>query len=139
FIVGASLCFIAGAVSDARLSSRRPLTWAHGMVIVALAWLIGAIFAAIPMYLSGRFSSPLSALFESMSGLTSTGLSVIQDLDHTPISEDLYRHLLQFDGGQGIVIVVLSLFAAGGARVATLYVSGARDERILPNFIRTAR
>ena len=139
FVVGASLCIIAGAGSDARLATRRPLTWAHGMVIVAMAWFVGAIFAAIPMYLSGRFDSPLDAMFEAMSGLTTTGMSVIHDLDHTPLSEDLYRHLLQFAGGQGIVIVVLSLFAAGGARIASLYVSEARDERILPNFIRTAR
>jgi len=139
FAIGASLCIIAGAASDARLATRRQLTWAHGMVIVALAWLVGAIFAAVPMYLSGRFSHPLAALFEAMSALTTTGMSVIHDLDHTPLSEDFYRHLLQFAGGQGIVIVVLSLFASGGSRIASLYSSEARDERILPNFIRTAR
>ncbi len=139
FIIGASLCILVGTVSDARFRTRRPLTWAHGMVIVALAWLIGPIFASVPMLLSGRFSDPLSAIFEAMSGLTTTGMSVIHDLDHTPISEDLYRHLLQFAGGQGIVIVVLSLFAAGGARIASLYLSEGREERILPSFIRTAR
>ncbi len=139
FVVAAALCIIAGGASDALLATKRPLTWAHGMVIVALAWLVGAIFAAIPLYLTGRFSDPMAALFESMSALTTTGVSVIHDLDHTPVSENLYRHLLQFAGGQGIVIVVLSLFAAGGARIATLYVSEARDERILPNFIRTSR
>jgi trk system potassium uptake protein len=139
FTIGASLCVIVGAVSDARLATRRRLAWAHGMVIVALAWLIGAVFAAVPMYLSGRFSHPLAALFEAMSALTTTGMSVIHDLDHTPVSEDFYRHLLQFAGGQGIVIVVLSLFASGGARIATLYMSEGRDEQILPNFIRTAR
>lgn len=139
FVIGASLCFLTGAASEARLATRRPLTWAHGMVIVALAWLLGAVYAAVPMMLSGRFSDPLSAVFEAMSGLTTTGMSVIHDLDHTPLSEDFYRHLLQFAGGQGIVIVVLSLFAAGGARAATLYTAEARDERILPNFIRAAR
>ncbi|MEX0952427.1 MAG: TrkH family potassium uptake protein [Nitriliruptoraceae bacterium] len=139
FAIGASLCVLVGAISDAVLSTRRQLTWAHGMVIVALAWLIGAVFAAIPMYLSGRFSHPLAALFEGMSALTTTGMSVIHDLDHAPLAEDAYRHLLQFAGGQGIVIVVLSLFARGGAQIASLYVSEGRDERILPNFIRTAR
>jgi trk system potassium uptake protein len=139
FVVGASLCIIVGAVTDARWTTHRPLTWAHGMVIVALAWLIGAVFAAVPMYLSGRFSDPLAALFEAMSALTTTGMSVIHDLDHTPLSEDLYRHVLQIAGGLGIVIVVLSLFVAGGARITTLYVSEARDERVLPNVIRTAR
>lgn len=139
FGVGAFGCILIGLLSEAHLATRRQLTWAHGMVIVALAWLIGAIFAAIPMYLSGRFSHPLAALFEAMSALTTTGMSVIHDLDHTPLSEDFYRHLLQFAGGQGIVIVVLSLFASGGARVASLYASEGRDDHILPNFIRTAR
>jgi trk system potassium uptake protein TrkH len=139
FAIGASLCFIVGSLSEAHLATRRPLPWAHGTLIVALAWLVGAVFAAVPMYLSGRFSDPLAAFFEAMSGLTTTGMSVLHDLDHTPMSEDLFRHLLQIAGGLGIVIVVLSLFAAGGTRIATLYVSEARDERVLPNVIRTAR
>jgi trk system potassium uptake protein len=139
FIIGASLCTIVGSATEVRLATRRALTWAHGMVTVALAWLIGAIFAAVPMHLSGRYTDLLSSVFEAMSGLTTTGLSVIHDLDHTPLSMDLYRHLLHFAGGQGIIIVVLSLFAAGGGRIGTLYVSEARDERILPNFIRTSR
>jgi trk system potassium uptake protein len=138
-VIGAALCTLVGSITEVRLATRRALTWAHGMVTVALAWLIGSIFAAIPMYLSGRYSDLLSAVFEGMSGLTTTGLSLIHDLDHTPISMDLYRHLLHFAGGQGIIIVVLSLFAAGGGRIGTLYISEARDERILPNFIRTSR
>ncbi|MFA9444315.1 TrkH family potassium uptake protein [Egicoccus sp. AB-alg6-2] len=138
-VIGAALTAIAGSVAEARLATRQPLTWAHGMVTVALAWLIGAIFAAVPMYLSGHYADLLSAVFEAMSGLTTTGLSVISDLDHTTYSMDLYRHLTHFAGGQGIIIVVLSLFAAGGGRIGTLYLAEARDERILPNFIRTSR
>jgi trk system potassium uptake protein len=139
FVIGAALCVVIGTVAEVKLATRRPLTWAHGMVTVALAWLIGAILAAIPLHLSGHYDDLLSAVFEAMSGLTTTGLSVIHDLDHTTLSMDVYRHVLHFAGGQGIIIVVLSLFAAGGGAIGTLYVSEARDERILPNFIRTAR
>lgn len=139
FAIGAAIAIIAWALSDGLLATRRPLSWAHGMVIVALAWLLGPIAAAVPMFLSGRFTDPVHALFESMSALTTTGMSVIHDLDHTPISEALFRHLLQIVGGLGIIIVVLSVFAAGGARITTLYVSEGRDERVLPNIIRTAR
>ncbi len=139
FVIGASLCLIVAGLSEATLATSRPLTWAHGMVIVAVAWLAGAVFAAVPFILSGRFDTPLAAVFEAMSALTTTGMSVIHDLDHTPLSFDFYRHLLQFAGGQGIVIVVLSLFVSGGAHAGTLYAAEARDERILPNFIRTAR
>ncbi|WP_052664195.1 TrkH family potassium uptake protein [Nitriliruptor alkaliphilus] len=139
FVIGASICVSFGAFTEAKLATRRSLTWAHGMVTVALAWLVGAVLAAVPLHLSGHYDDLLSALFEGMSGLTTTGLSVINDLDHTHLSMDFYRHLLHFAGGQGIIIVVLSLFAAGGGRIGTLYVSEARDERILPNFIRTSR
>jgi trk system potassium uptake protein len=139
FVIGAALCATIGAVTEARLATRRSLTWAHGMVTVALAWLVGAVLAAVPLHLSGHYDDLLSATFEAMSGLTTTGLSVINDLDHTTMSMDVYRHLLHFAGGQGIIIVVLSLFAAGGGSIGTLYISEARDERILPNFIRTSR
>jgi trk system potassium uptake protein len=139
FAIGASLCVLLWALSDAFLTSRRTLTWAHGMVIVALSWLVGPIMASVPMLLSGRFTDPMHAFFEAMSALTTTGMSVIHDLDHTPISEDLFRHLLQIAGGLGIIIVVLSVFTVGGARITTLYASEARDERVLPNVIRTAR
>ncbi len=139
FAIGAAIAIIAWALSDGLLATRQPLSWAHGMVIVALAWLLGPIATAVPMLLSGRFTDPVHALFESMSALTTTGMSVIHDLDHTPVSEDLFRHLLQIAGGLGIIIVVLSVFAAGGARITTLYASEGRDERVLPNIIRTAR
>jgi trk system potassium uptake protein len=101
FVIGAALCAGIGAATEARLATRRSLTWAHGMVTVALAWLFGAVLAAVPLHLSGHYDDLLSALFEAMSGLTTTGLSVINDLDHTDLSMDIYRHLLHFAGGRG--------------------------------------
>lgn len=138
-LLGTSLCLTIGLLGEWRLATRSALTWAHGAVTVALAWLLGALLLAVPFHLSGHYGSLLDAIFEAMSGLTTSGLSLTQDLDHLSYAMNFYRHLTHFAGGQGIVIVVLSLFAAGGARVGTLYVSEARDERILPNFIRTAR
>jgi trk system potassium uptake protein TrkH len=72
-----------------------------------------------------------------MSGLTTTGLALVQDLDHLSSSLNFWRHLLHFIGGQGIVIAALSIFAGGGA--VTLYLGEARDERILPSVRSTAR
>jgi len=138
-VLGAGVALTVGWLSDAHLETRRTLSWAHGMVIVALAWIVGAAFAAIPMHVSGRFSHALGAYFEAVSALTTTGMSVIHDLDHLEASMSLYRHLLQLAGGLGIIIVILALFSAGGSRISTLYVSEARDERILPNVLRTSR
>jgi trk system potassium uptake protein len=137
-LAGAAVAFAVGQLTEWRLFTRAPLTWSHGTVVVALAWLLGPVFAAVPLYLSGHLGTFLDAWFEAMSGLTTSGLSVVQDLDHLSYSMGLYRHLMHFAGGQGIVIVVLSLFAAGGG-LGTLYVAEGRDERILPNIVRTSR
>jgi trk system potassium uptake protein len=96
------------------------------------------VLAAIPFYLSGHFADFVDAWFEAMSGLTTSGLSVIQDLDHLSYSMNLYRHLTHFAGGQGIVIVVLAVLASGSG-AGMLYVAEGREDRILPNIVRTAR
>jgi trk system potassium uptake protein len=138
-LAGAAIAFAVGEVTEWRLRTRASLTWAHGTVVVALAWLLGSILAAVPLFLSGHFADVLDAWFDAMSGLTTSGLSVIQDLDHLSYSMGFYRHLTHFVGGQGIVIVVLALLAGGGASVGTLYVAEGRDERLVPSVVRTAR
>lgn len=113
------------------------LEWSHGMVVVALTWLIVPMIGAIPLLLSGHFASPLDALFDSVSGLTTTGLSLLSDVDHLASSLNFWRHLLQFLGGQGIILAALTIFAGTGG--ITLYFGEARDERILPSVTSTAR
>lgn len=137
--LGAGATLIAAQVAVRQRPEEARLEWAHGLVIVAVAWLVGALFAAIPLYLSGHLGTILDALFESMSGLTTSGLSLTQDLDHLPLSINLWRHLLHFMGGQGIVVVVISVLAVAGTQVGILYVGEGRDERIAPNVVRTAR
>jgi trk system potassium uptake protein TrkH len=113
------------------------LDWNHGMVVVAVTWLAVPAIGSIPFIFSGHFGSPLDAMFDAMSGLTTTGLALVQDLDHLAPSLNFWRHLLHFLGGQGIVIAALLLFAGGGG--LTLYYGEARDERILPSVRSTAR
>jgi trk system potassium uptake protein TrkH len=137
-LAGAGVAASVGQLTEWRLQTRAPLTWAHGTVVVAVAWLLGPLLAAVPLFLSGHLGTFLDAWFEAMSGLTTSGLSVVQDLDHLSYSLNLYRHLTHFAGGQGIVIVALSLFAARSG-IPTLYAAEGREERVLPNVVRTAR
>jgi trk system potassium uptake protein TrkH len=116
---------------------RNRLDWSHGMVVVALAWLLVPAVASIPFALSGHYANVLDAIFDAMSGLSTTGLALVQDLDHLAPSLNFWRHLLHFIGGQGIIIAALSIFAGGGA--VTLYLGEAREERILPSVMSTAR
>ncbi len=113
------------------------LDWSHGMVVVALTWLLVPTVGAIPFAFSGHFGGPLDSLFDAVSGLTTTGLALVQDLDHLAPSLNFWRHMLHFLGGQGIIIAALVLFAGGGA--LTLYLGEARDEKILPSVMSTAR
>ena len=115
---------------------RSSVDWRHGMTIVGAVWLIVPGLAAIPLALSGHYSGWLDAYFDAMSGVTTTGLSVVQDLDHLAPSLHVWRHLLQFLGGGGIVVAFLSLYPATGS---ILYHSEARDDRILPSAGSTAR
>lgn len=117
--------------------TRDRLDWSHGMVVVALTWVVVPAVGSIPFIFSGHYGGPVDAMFDAMSGLSTTGLALVQDLDHMAPSLNFWRHLLHFIGGQGIIIAALVLFAGGGG--LTLYYGEARDERILPSVRSTAR
>lgn len=137
--IGMALAIALGRLAEWRLATTHDLTMSTGLVAVALAWLTAPGVVAVPLYLSGHYGSFLDAFFDAMSGLTTSGLAVIQDLDHLTVPMNLLRHLTHFAGGQGIVIVVLTMLASSGARVGMLYLGEGRDERIVPNIVRTAR
>jgi trk system potassium uptake protein TrkH len=137
FLVMVGLFAVAAMAARFIQIKHRRLEWSHGMVVVALTWLLVPAVGAVPLWLSGHYGHPFDAYFDAMSGLSTTGLTLIQDLDHLAPSMNFWRHMLHFLGGQGIIIAALSLFSGGG--VTTLYYGEARDERILPNVRSTAR
>lgn len=137
FLMMAGIFAVVGVALSRNVRRPPRLDWSHGMVVVALTWLVVPLIGSLPLAMSGHFGNPLDAFFDAMSGLTTTGLALVQDLDHLAGSLNFWRHLLHFLGGQGIIIAALSLFAGGGA--ITLYLGEARDERILPSVTSTAR
>ncbi len=139
FVIGASLAILVGRGLELSCRTNADLSVAHGLSAVAAAWLLAPLFGAIPLVLSGHYATFLDSYFEAMSGFATIGLTLAQDLDHMARSVNLWRHLMQFIGGQGIIIVVLTIFAAGGRAVGSLYVGEGREETILPNVIRTAK
>ncbi len=139
FAIGLSVALISGCFLLAFCKTDENLNWAQGMVTVALAWIFAMIIAAVPLFLSGNFTCFLDACFETMSGFATTGLSLIQDLDHVSFGHNFWRHFIMFIGGQGIVVFALSFFVSGVSGAFRLYVGEGRDERVLPNVISTAR
>lgn len=139
FVIASGLAVTAGRLTELLLRTSAPLSTSHGLATVASAWLLTPVFAAIPLLLSGHYASYLDAYFEAMSGFATIGLTLANDLDHMDRSVNLWRHFMQFLGGQGIVVVVLTIFASASGRVGVLYSGEGREEKILPNVIRTAR
>lgn len=138
-VIGITVAIGVGQYLRARLLTTRDLEWSHGLVTVALAWILAALVTAIPLHLSGHFGSYFDAVFDAMSGYTTSGLSLVQDLDHLSVPMNLLRHLTHLAGGQGIVVAVLTVMTSAGAQISTLYVGEGRDDRIVPSIIRTAR
>ncbi|MCX5703640.1 MAG: TrkH family potassium uptake protein, partial [Candidatus Omnitrophica bacterium] len=139
FVIGIEIALIFGLLLTHLCYTDKDLSWMQGMIVVSLSWLAAMLLGAIPLYLSRHWLSYLDTCFDAMSGFATTGLTLVQDLDHMSFSHNLWRHLIMFIGGQGIVIVALSFFVKGASGAFKMYVGEARDERILPNVIHTSR
>jgi trk system potassium uptake protein TrkH len=139
FFVAMEISLLFGLILTKLCYTEQDLSWMQGMIVVSLSWIVATILGAIPLYRSGHWNSYLDACFDAMSGFATTGLALAQNLDHLSYTHNLWRHLIMFIGGQGIVIVALSFFVKGLSGAFRMYVGEARDERILPNVINTAR
>jgi trk system potassium uptake protein TrkH len=139
FLLSIGITFLIGLTLSTLCFTEKDPNWMHGMVIASLSWLIAMIIGALPLYFSGHWRSFLDACFDAMSGFATTGLTLAIDLDHLSYTHNLWRHLIMFIGGQGIIIVALSFFVRGFSGAFKMYVGEARDERVLPNVIHTSR
>lgn len=115
------------------------IRWAHGLGAVSISWLVLTVCSAVPYWLSGHYLSYLDAVFDVMSGFTTTGLVLMQDLDHVSNAVNMWRHLLSFVGGQGMVVLALTFLTRSMPGCVSLYVGEAKDEKLLPNVLQTSR
>jgi trk system potassium uptake protein TrkH len=139
FLIGFSLCILVGLGLQIFTSAQKEINWTLGMVTASVSWFIATCLGAVPSWLSGQYGSYLDACFDVMSGYTTTGLYLIQNLNHTSFGLNMWRHLLSYVGGQGIIVVALTFAMKGFAGTYSLYVGEGKDERLLPNVIHTAR
>ncbi|MEM3401860.1 MAG: TrkH family potassium uptake protein [Candidatus Hadarchaeales archaeon] len=140
FLMGASLAFILGVLCAIFFYEKEEMELRHALVMAALVWIIAPLIAAVPLWLSGFFSSPLDAGFEGVSGFTGTGLTLALDIDHMPYSMNFLRHFLQFIG-DGIGIIVISLSILGKTEISSVlaFKGEAKETGIRPSIVRTSR
>ena len=116
------------------------------MVTAALGWFFISLIGSIPFVLipydktSLLYMSPLSAFFESMSGWTGTGLTMVGGNEaNLPYTLQFWRSLIQWVGGVGVIVLTLSILARPGTGSFVLYKGEARDQKTHPSIISTVR
>lgn len=143
FIISGAISLIAGAIlimiGMRTKESKSNVQWKHGFAIAALAWIVLMVLCAIPYRLSGHTKSILDACFDVMSGFTTTGLALTQDLDHLSNGLNMWRHMLTFIGGQGMVVLALTFLAKEIGGAYKMYVGEGKDIELVPNVKGTAR
>jgi trk system potassium uptake protein TrkH len=139
FLISANITILIGLALSWLCKTDKDLHAGPAMVVIALSWLAAMALSAVPLLLSGHYKSFLDACFETMSGFTTTGLTLVQDLDHLSWTHNLWRHLGPFIGGQGIAIIAISFLVGGTSGSLHLYLGEGRDEKLVPNVIHTAR
>ncbi|SFV84917.1 Potassium uptake protein TrkH [hydrothermal vent metagenome] len=115
----------------------------EGILVVVSFWFVLSLFATIPFLLNDALNMSFSdAFFESMSGLTTTGATVISGLDELPKSILYYRQQLQWLGGMGIIVLalaILPMLGVGGMELYHAESSGISKDRITPKLAQTAK
>lgn len=121
----------------------RELRIRDGFVIVTLFWALLAAFGALPFVLAGTTATFTDAYFETMSGLTTTGSTVLVGLDKLPDAINLWRGILQFVGGGGIVVLavaILPLLGVGGMQLYKAETPGPmKENKLTPRIKETAK
>ncbi|MDR2714295.1 MAG: hypothetical protein LBB42_02040 [Coriobacteriales bacterium] len=138
YVMGIGCALSIGALLRLAKINTGQMERRHAIAVTGLIWIVGALFAALPLWLSGHYSSFLDSFFEGVSGLTATGFSLVQDLDHMSTADNMWRFILQFLGGQGVVVIAmaLGLFTQVGS---SFYNAEGRQEAVLPSVAKTAR
>ena len=117
-LVAAGVSCLLGLIlilSGGKLSNRIPRR--EGILIVGLGWVFSAVLGSIPFVIGEPNLSPAAALFESVSGFTTTGATVISDLTEWPRAILLWRSVMQWLGGLGILVLFVALLSgSGGAK-----------------------
>jgi trk system potassium uptake protein TrkH len=111
-------------------------------VIVSLGWVTASVFGCLPYLLSGAIPSFTDAFFETMSGFTTTGATILRDIERFPDGLLYWRSLTQWIGGLGIILLsvaILPLLGVGGMQLFKAEVPGVSVEKITPRISQTAR
>lgn len=138
----AAVVVVAGIYLAATRGVRGALSTKSGFFLVTLSWLCAAGLGALPFTLSGWIPSYTDAFFETMSGFTTTGATILMDIEAHPQSLLFWRSLTHWLGGMGIIVLtvaILPLLGVGGYQIMKAEAPGPSVDRLTPKITQTAK
>ncbi len=144
FVLGFFTTLLTGLLLLAPVKTESaPLQLRDGFVVVVMFWTVLSVFGGLPFYLAPELElSVAAAIFESVSGLTTTGATLIEGLDELPHSILFYRQQMQWLGGMGIIVLaiaILPMLNIGGMQLYRAETPGVNKDKLTPRIAGTAK
>ncbi|MCK3685645.1 potassium transporter TrkG [Maribellus sp. YY47] len=143
FLISAGINLGLGALITAgNWKSKKDIGKREGFIIVTMVWVVFSFFGCLPYILSGSIPRFTDAFFETISGFTTTGSSILNDIEALPHGILFWRSITQWLGGMGIIVLslaILPVFGIGGMQLFMAEVPGPTPDKISPRIAQTAK
>lgn len=142
FLLSSLVSLLVGAALFFGCRSQTDMSVREGFAVVTFGWTFFALFGALPFVFTGAIPSYVDAFFETMSGFTTTGSTILTDIEAMPASLLLWRSMTQWFGGMGIIVLslaILPMLGVGGMQLFKAEVPGPTADRLKPRIQDTAK
>lgn len=142
YFTTAIICFVSGLLLSHKKPASRSLYTKDGFVTVALSWIIMSIFGALPFTMSGEIPSYVDALFETISGFTTTGASILKNVEALSHTSIFWRSFTHWIGGMGVFVFIMAILPLMGGSTMNLMraeSTGPSVSKLVPHVKDTAK
>lgn len=141
FAVCGAVCLVVGTLMTHKKSGNRSFFAKEGFVSVSLSWIVLSVIGALPFVLSGVIPNPVDAMFEIVSGFTTTGASILPEVESLPKCMLFWRSFSHWIGGMGVLVFILAILPLGGSSEVYLMSAespGPKFGKLLPKLQKSA-
>ena len=114
YLITVAICLLLGFALVWKKPRNKTLYSREGFVIVSLSWIVLSIFGALPLYISGETPTYIDALFETVSGFTTTGASILSDVEAISHASLMWRSFTHWVGGMGVLVFIMAFVPLSG-------------------------
>ncbi|NMA03584.1 MAG: TrkH family potassium uptake protein [Clostridiales bacterium] len=142
FLTTVIITGVVGFIISKKTPIKNNVNVKEGLAIVALGWILASLFGALPFYLSGSIPSYVDAVFETVSGFTTTGASILSNVEGLPHGILFWRSFTHWIGGMGILVFTIALLPVlgiGGFQIFKAESPGPTADKIMPRIKDTAK